>query len=137
MSTVVRSIEFLVLSIVVLIPIWLMGFTLFSFWPDVRVTDMGIRYRFGGGLFKDEIMWSEIKELYKFTSKKMFNEYVVILIQRKKRGVFWPKKLLLQSIHAQIVDADLPVLMLSPRLINRDRVVDSITNNTNILLEEL
>lgn len=92
--------------------------------PDVRVAKAGVKYR--TYYHSKLIPWSEIEEITKVTSRKLFSNFYVLVINRKGAGMYNWKGLYAQLISGLLVGTDDPVILLSPSIDGREELINMI-----------
>lgn len=119
----------LVVSMVVFLIPSIFGLWLISLFPDFRIVDGGVKYKYLE-IFKGFITWDEIEEINEINSNWIFRGSIALVISRKGYSFFRRKGLFLQSTHGMLVNSEYPILLLSRGLKTRQEIIDQITKNT-------
>lgn len=130
----------LIPSIIEEAPIWefaitfiLMGFLIFylglffvSMFPQIRVANKGIKFKYLLSTPGKIIKWDEIDEIVNINKPKILKDYKAVVIRKKGFSMLNQKGLHFQALHGLLIGSDLPVILLSPSLLNQDDIIGQI-----------
>jgi hypothetical protein len=114
---------FIAAIVVLLFPVWV-GLLLLKMFPSIRVTPNGIKYS-SAGFLKGTTTWNEIEELLLFD-----NGYMAIAFQ--KPGFFLINGAYFYKLYGLLVRHQSNILFLSPKISNKEEILESIFQNTQI-----
>jgi len=103
------------------IPFFVFGFLLISVFPEVRLSQEGLRYRVL--LFYGMVRWNEFYNLVEMKNG-------VILLSVNRKGLFFFNGLLVQRFIGYILRHEYPVILLAPGLEQRERMLEEIMANS-------